>query len=223
MNFCKLLSLIKSILPLLLWVHKAEISHWKLKNQINLIILHYVPWSWHMAVPTKKGIFLPDFICVFAFCSLKQWNLDHVQKRKERYFTIRVITVSKWRRGNCPRVAYSLVRKIFRKKCIIWDKAPEDEMSDSAGNKNFLQWWTRRKVRGGNEASTYRGRVFIYVRMIYGMKYSLSCDWWKQEWEDLFMLPMREWARTGKEWWDTVSPPWWLTTWGGWVQPAVSM
>ena len=35
----------------------------------------------------------------------------------------------------------------------------------------------RKKVREGDAEPTYRGRVFIYVRMIYGMKYELSCDW----------------------------------------------
>lgn len=65
-------------------------------------------------------------------------------------------------------------------------------------DKNFLGWWNRRKVKEGNEEPTHRGRVFMYVRMIYGMKYVLSFDWWKQEWGNLFMLPRREGARRGK-------------------------
>lgn len=82
-----------------------------------------------------------------------------------------------------------------------WDKAHGDEMSERDEDKNFLGWWNRRKVREGNEELTHRGRVFMYVRMIYGMKYELSCDWWKQEWGNLFMLPRREGARrAGKEW-----------------------
>lgn len=48
-------------------------------------------------------------------------------------------------------------------------------MSESDGDKDFPEWWTQRQVRIG------RQEMCSYVRMIYGMKYELNCDWWKQE------------------------------------------